>query len=77
MQSLSATSSPYPPPPQGYMPATTQPYVPNLTGGATSPDSSVEPFDYTTAIDPALEGTGSSNMQVHSFFTGTPPTKSS
>ena len=67
MQPTSATASPYPPPPQGYMPAVTQPYAPSLTAGAASPGSSVEPYDYTAAIDPALEGAGaSSQMQVSS-----------
>ncbi|MCJ1419044.1 hypothetical protein MMC32_005395 [Xylographa parallela] len=72
MQPHSATASPYPPPPQGYMPAGGQPYAPSLTAGATSPDSSVEPYDYSAAIDPALEGTGTSQMQVHSsLYDGT------
>lgn len=37
-----------------------------MTAGATSPDSATEQFDYHTAIDPALEAAGSSQMQVHS-----------
>ena len=54
------------------MPAGSQPYAPSLTAGATSPDSSVEPYDYSAAIDPALEGTGASQMQVHSsLYDGT------
>ncbi|MCJ1388670.1 hypothetical protein MMC18_001519 [Xylographa bjoerkii] len=72
MQPHSATVSPYPPPPQGYMPAGSQPYAPSVTAGATSPDSSVEPYDYSAAIDPALEGTGAAQMQVHSsLYDGT------
>lgn len=66
MNPLTTTSSSYPPPPQGYMPASSQPFAPGLTAGAASPDQSAEPFDYTTAIDPALEAAGSSQMQVHS-----------
>lgn len=64
MQATSATSSPYPPPPQGYMPASSQPYAPTLSTGASSPASSTEPFDYTAAIDPALDGGGTSQMQI-------------
>ena len=39
-----------------------------MTAGATSPDSAAEQFDYSTAIDPALEAAGSSQMQVNSSF---------
>ena len=46
------------------MPAAAQPYAPSLTAGAHSPDSSTEPYDYSVAIDPALEGAGTSQMQV-------------
>ena len=46
------------------MPAATQPYAPSLTAGANSPGSSAEPYDYSAAIDPALEGAGTSQMQV-------------
>ncbi|MCJ1478991.1 hypothetical protein MMC13_007675 [Lambiella insularis] len=72
MQPQSATASPYPPPPHGYMPAGTQAYAPTLTAGVTSPDSSVEPYDYSAAIDPALEGAGTPQMQVHSSLYGGP-----
>jgi len=48
------------------MPASSQPFAAGLTAGATSPDSAGEQFDYSTAIDPALEAAGSSQMQVHS-----------
>lgn len=64
MQATSATSSPYPPPPQGYMPAGNHVYAPTLSAGVSSPGSSVEPYDYSAAIDPALEGAGQSQMQV-------------
>ncbi|KAI9839971.1 MAG: hypothetical protein M1819_000163 [Sarea resinae] len=47
--------SPYPPAPQGYAPAVSAGYAPPLSAGASSPGSSVEPYDYTAAIDPALE----------------------
>ena len=70
MQPHLATSSPYPPPPQGYMPAGSQPYPPSLTAGATSPDSS-EPYDYAAAIDPALEGPSTTHMQVNPLYDGT------
>lgn len=66
MHATSTTSSPYPPPPQGYMPAASQGYAPPLSTGASSPGSSVEPYDYTAAIDPALEGAGPSQMTVPS-----------
>ena len=64
MQNNQANPSPYPPVPQGYMPAVTQPYGPSLTAGVSSPGSSAEPYDYSNAIDPALEGAGTSQMQV-------------
>jgi hypothetical protein len=41
-----------------------QPYAPTLSTGASSPASSTEPFDYTTAIDPALEGTIAPPVQI-------------
>lgn len=63
MPSSAATSSPYPPPPLGYIPAVSQqPYAPSLGAGIVSPDSSVEPYDYSAAIDPALQG---APMPVH------------
>lgn len=64
MQATSATSSPYPPPPQGYMPAGSQPYAPTLSTGLSSPGSSAEPYDYSAAIDPALEGAGTPQLQI-------------
>ncbi len=54
-----STTSPYPP---GYAPAVTGGYAPALSTGASSPGSSVEPYDYATAIDPALEASGPSQM---------------
>ena len=59
MQSTSASSSPYPPPAQGYMHAGSQSYG---QPGSDS-ESTTQPFDYSAAIDPALEGAGSSDMQ--------------
>ena len=44
------------------MPAASQGYAPALSTGASSPGSSVGPYDYTAAIDPALEGAGPSPM---------------
>ena len=65
MQPASATSSPYPPPPQGYMTAAAaQPYAPTLSTSASSPASSAEPFDYGTAIDPALEGAMTAQVPI-------------
>ena len=60
MQPNSTNSSPYPPPPQGYVPAGTQGYGPAGTG---SENSAVEPYDYSAAIDPALEGGATAHMQ--------------
>ncbi|KAI9763669.1 MAG: hypothetical protein M1835_007764 [Candelina submexicana] len=54
-----STASPYPP---GYAPAVSGGYAPALSTGVSSPGSSVEPYDYTTAIDPALEASGPSQM---------------
>lgn len=46
------------------MPAGNHVYAPTLSAGVSSPGSSVEPYDYSAAIDPALEGAGQSQMQV-------------
>ena len=46
------------------MPAGNHVYAPTLSTGVSSPGSSVEPYDYSAAIDPALEGAGQSQMQV-------------
>lgn len=72
MQSTSANSSPYPPPAQGYMHAGSQGYG---QPGTDSEHSTTQPFDYSAAIDPALEGAGSSDMQNDikgTLGTGTP-----
>ncbi len=45
------------------MPAGSQPYAPNRSAGASSPGSSAEPYDYSAAIDPALEGAGTPQLQ--------------
>lgn len=63
MQATSATASPYPPPPPGYVPAGPHSYAPNHSAGASSPGSSAEPYDYSAAIDPALEGAGTPQLQ--------------
>ncbi|KZF26403.1 hypothetical protein L228DRAFT_242866 [Xylona heveae TC161] len=47
--------SPYAPPPHGYAPAVSAAYAPALPTGVSSPATSVEPYDYAAAIDPALE----------------------
>ena len=65
MQASAASSSSYPPPPQGYISAAAnQAYAPTHSAGVSSPDSSVEPYDYSAAIDPALEGAGTSQLQA-------------
>lgn len=46
------------------MPASSQPYAPTLSTGASSPASSAEHFDYTAAIDPALDGGGASQLHI-------------
>ena len=43
---------------------TQQPYAPSLHADVNTPNSSVEPYDYSAAIDPALETSGTSQMQV-------------
>lgn len=46
------------------MSAAAQPYAPTLSTGASSPASSTEPFDYSTAIDPALEGAMAAQVPI-------------
>lgn len=46
------------------MSAAVQPYAPTLSTGGSSPASSTEAFDYGTAIDPALEGAITSQVQI-------------
>ena len=41
-----------------------QPYAPTHSASGSSPASSTEPFDYSTAIDPALDGGGAAPMQI-------------
>ena len=68
LQAAATTASPYPAPPQGYMSASNNPpYGPSLSTGMASPGSSTEPYDYTAAIDPALEGAGASSLQGQSY----------
>ena len=57
MQTNPVAGPSYPPHPQGFMPAATQPYAPPLSASANSP---AEPYngDYGAAIDPALEPAG-------------------
>ena len=64
MQAHTEPGPSYHPPPQGYMPAGTQPYAPSLSAGVNSPRSSTEPYhnDYGAAIDPALKGVGNSSV---------------
>ncbi|KAI9864796.1 MAG: hypothetical protein M1813_002566 [Trichoglossum hirsutum] len=58
----SATSAPYPAPVPGYAPSIAGSYGPALSTGASSPGSSVEPYDYSSAIDPALQAAGPSQI---------------
>lgn len=46
------------------MPVSAQPYAPTLSASGSSPGSSSEPFDYSTAIDPALDGGGNAQMAI-------------
>ncbi|KAL8926469.1 MAG: hypothetical protein Q9172_001772 [Xanthocarpia lactea] len=56
MQSTPSSAPPYPPPPQGYVPASSQSYTPpNLVTSRSSPNTASEnPYDYHVTIDPAL-----------------------
>ncbi|KAL8691584.1 MAG: hypothetical protein Q9218_003228 [Villophora microphyllina] len=56
MQSIPAAAPPYPPPPQGYVAATSQSYTPsNLLTNTSSPNpTSEQHYDYGAALDPAL-----------------------
>ncbi|MCJ1311498.1 hypothetical protein MMC25_005170 [Agyrium rufum] len=64
MQSTSATTAPYhPPPPQGYTPASSQTY--SQPAPAPVMGSAPEPFDYNAAIDPALAAGGPIHVQSH------------
>ncbi|KAL8712317.1 MAG: hypothetical protein Q9220_003468 [cf. Caloplaca sp. 1 TL-2023] len=56
MQSTPSSATPYPPPPQGYVSASSQPYAPsNPMANRGSPNSaSDQQYDYGNAIDPAL-----------------------
>ncbi|KAH0542746.1 hypothetical protein FGG08_002885 [Glutinoglossum americanum] len=56
------TSAPYPAPVPGYASSITGSYGPALSTGASSPGSSVEPYDYSSAIDPALQAAGPSQI---------------
>jgi hypothetical protein len=52
------TSSAAYPPPGGYVPNVAGQYPPALSATGSSPASSAEPYDYSSAIDPALEAAG-------------------
>ncbi|KAL8770058.1 MAG: hypothetical protein Q9209_004096 [Squamulea sp. 1 TL-2023] len=56
MQPTSSPAPPYPPPPQGYVPASSQSYTPpNLVASRSSPNTTSEnPYDYHATIDPTL-----------------------
>ena len=73
MQSTSANTSPYPPPSQGYMQPGSQSYGQQ---GTDSENSTQQTYDYSAAaIDPALEGAGTADMQNDAkgaLGTGTP-----
>ncbi|KAI9848121.1 MAG: hypothetical protein M1838_000646 [Thelocarpon superellum] len=50
--------------PQQYVPPVSGSYPPALSATGSSPASSVEPYDYSSAIDPALEAAGPAHMAV-------------
>ena len=56
MQSNPSQAPPYPPPPQGYVPASSQSYTPtNLATSKSPPNTTGEnPYDYHATIDPYL-----------------------
>ncbi|KAI4167058.1 MAG: hypothetical protein LQ343_007523 [Gyalolechia ehrenbergii] len=56
MQSTPTSAPPYPPPPQGYIPASSQPYAPSsLMANSHSPNAANEQnYDYHATLDPAL-----------------------
>ena len=57
-----ANSAVFPSISHGYNAAGTGGYAPALSAGASSPGSSVEPYDYSAAIDPALEAAGAAPL---------------
>lgn len=59
-----ASSGGYGPMPHGYVPPVSGSYPPALSATGSSPASSVEPYDYSSAIDPALESAGPAHMAV-------------
>ncbi|KAI9800075.1 MAG: hypothetical protein M1825_004257 [Sarcosagium campestre] len=59
-------SSAYPSLGQGYPTPGTSSFAPALSAGASSPGSSVEPYDYSAAIDPALEAAATGQMAMPS-----------
>lgn len=71
MQSTGSPAPPYPPPPQGYVPASSQAYTPpNLVASVGSPNTTSEnQFDYHATIDPALANSLQSKANT-SLFNG-------
>ncbi|KAL8998008.1 MAG: hypothetical protein Q9169_002848 [Polycauliona sp. 2 TL-2023] len=69
MSSTNSPAPPYPPPPQGYVPASSQSYTPpNLATSRGSPNTSGEnPYDYHASIDPALASSlqAKANASMH------------
>ncbi|KAI9791780.1 MAG: hypothetical protein M1833_001339 [Piccolia ochrophora] len=68
----SSTSASFPPLPSGFAAPVSAGFAPALSAEASSPGSSVEPYEYSSAIDPALEAAGSAQMTMSSStFEGT------
>ena len=60
-------------PPGGYVPNVAGQYPPALSATASSPASSAEPYDYSSAIDPALETAGAMPATAYDGAPGTRP----
>ncbi|KAL9604512.1 MAG: hypothetical protein Q9219_000477 [cf. Caloplaca sp. 3 TL-2023] len=69
MQSTPASAPPYPPPPQGYVPASSQPYAPSnpLTGTHSPNTTNEQHYDYHTSLDPALASSLQSKASSEMF----------
>lgn len=80
MSSAAATANPYGNQPQmlgtAYAPTSTMAFDPALSGSISSPGSAGQPFDYASAIDPALEAAAPPTAAgVASNFGGQPGTQ--
>ncbi|KAL8936219.1 MAG: hypothetical protein Q9211_004289 [Gyalolechia sp. 1 TL-2023] len=78
MPSTPASAPPYPPPPQGYIPASSKPYAPsNLMANAHSPNAAHEQhYDYHATLDPALASSLQSKVSAE-MFNGADPQRDS